>query len=178
MQTQKLGYVDNIEIVHKNKEGKILSEKIINNGWLHRLLCKLGLRHNSMTATGFAGIAGLIGNVGSISPFTVIGIGTNNTSATVNDTALLGSVKLSSATVSRVTTTYTNDTLQLVHTFSAANDNLTGTNAIVEIGCFNGLTNGTDIMCLRQVYSPADSCNWDNGDTLQVTVKIKCMQGT
>jgi len=32
-------------------------------------------------------------------------------------------------------------------------------------------------MLLRQVYSPADNCNWDSGDTLQVTVKVQVKQG-
>jgi len=33
-------------------------------------------------------------------------------------------------------------------------------------------------MLLRIVYSPADSCNWDAGDTLEVTIKVQVKQGT
>jgi hypothetical protein len=30
---------------------------------------------------------------------------------------------------------------------------------------------------MHQVYSPADTMNWDQGDQLQVTVKIQAKQG-
>lgn len=173
----KVSIVDQITITIKDKDGKIKKQKIINNGLFHRFLMKLGLAHNSMTNVGFAAAAGLIGNTGSVTAFTVIGIGTGTTAAAATDTALGTAIKLKAATVSRVQTTVSNDTLQLVATFSAALDSLSGTNAITEVGAFNGTTNGVSTMLLRQVYSPADTCNWDQGDTLQVTIKIQCKQG-
>ena len=82
------------------------------------------------------------------------------------------------ATVSRVTTDgqAPNDTSQWVHTFSKANDSeLTGTNTVTETGVFTAISSGT--MLLRIVWA-GDSCNWDAGDTLQLTIKCQMKQGS
>ena len=169
--------IDSIETIHFDKNGKILSKRILNNGKFHRFLKWLRLAHDSMTNTGFAAIAGLIGNTGAIVAFTVIGIGTGTNAAGATDTQLQTPAVLIAATVSRVTTGPTNDTLNLVHSFVAA-DGLSGTaQAITEVGAFNGTVNGTSIMMLRQKYTPADTMNWDQGDSLQVTVKVQVKQG-
>ena len=67
------------------------------------------------------------------------------------------------ATVTRVTTTVTNDTLQLVKTWTA-----TGAKAITEVGAFNSASTG--IMLGRQVFS---AINTANTDTLTITYKFK-----
>lgn len=173
---RKMTIIDSIRVTHRRKDGTIISDKIINNGWFHRFLCKLGLAHNSMTNVGFAACAGLIGDVGSITAFTYVGIGEGTDAAAATDVELGSPVKLKSASMSRVTTTATNDTLQFEATFSSA-DTLSGTDAITEVAAFNGNINGTSLMLLRQVYTPADSINWDQGDTYTLTVKVQCKQG-
>ncbi|MEM2849045.1 MAG: hypothetical protein QXI36_02075, partial [Candidatus Bathyarchaeia archaeon] len=89
-------------------------------------------------------------------------------------TALVTEIKRKAGTGSRVTTTVTNDTHQLVVTFSAA-DGLSGTSAVAESGEFNALTGGT--MLDRQTFSVLN-INWDAGDTLQVTWKVQVKQAT
>ena len=68
-----------------------------------------------------------------------------------------------SVTASRVTTTVTNDTAQLVGTVAE-----TATIAITESGVFNLDTAG--VMIARQVFT---AINVVNGDSLQFTWKIK-----
>lgn len=84
-------------------------------------------------------------------------------------------MKIKAATGIRNQTTYANDTAQLTATFSSS-DSLSGTSAITEVVVTTAASAGI-ILC-RQVYSPADNCNWDAGDTLQVTVKIQIKQGS
>ena len=172
------GKKDRIFVEVKDKYGKVKSAHWLNEGMLRRFTNYLHLTHNSMTNTGFAELANLAGNVSTPTAFTVIGIGTNSSPAAGPTNTQLGtSVKLKAATVSRIQTTVTNDTLKLIATFSNALDALTGTSAIVEIGMFNGTTNGVSIMALRQVYTPADSVNFDQGDSITVTVLMQEKQG-
>jgi hypothetical protein len=140
-----------------------------------------------MTNTGFMAMASRIGYQGTgitatnIAIFNAIGIGTGTTNAAATDTQLQTSVAInqSGVTLSLVQTTVANDTLQAVHVFSAANDSgCSGASSITEVGFFNGVTNGTSIMCLHQVFSPADYCNWANGDTESITIQLKCEQGS
>lgn len=173
--------VDSIHIVHRDGQGNIIKEWDINNTLFRRMLVKLGLKHNSMTTVGFEATASRLfldsGDSGGFAKFLDIGIGTGTNAATSNDTQLQTSVKIVAVTPTLATNSSTNDTLQLVHTFSAANDSLSGTSAIDEIGVFNGTVNGTSKMLLRQQYTPADNCNWTAGDTLAVTVKVVIKQG-
>ena len=118
-----------------------------------------------MTNTGFAAIAGLVGNTGSINALTYLAYGDGTTSAAATNTALKGSEsQRESATVSRTTTTVTNDTLQLTKTFS-----ITATETIAEVGGFNASTAGT--MFVRSVLSSARSVS--SGDSYVCTLKIK-----
>ena len=132
-----------------------------------------------MTNDGFVAFVQQIGGIGSVpAVFNSIGIGTNSSPAAGPTNTQLGtSIKIKAATVSRIQTTVTNDTLKLIATFSNALDGLTGTSAIVEIGMFNGTINGTSIMALRQVYTPADSVNFDQGDSITVTILMQEKQG-
>lgn len=99
--------------------------------------------HNKMTTASFAVISGLLGNTGSQTAFTYLGVGTDSTAVSAAHTALQAEITDSglaraSATVSRVTTTQTNDTLQLLKQWT-----VTGTKTIEEIGIFNDAATGT-----------------------------------
>jgi hypothetical protein len=123
---------------------------------------------NTITKTGLAEIANIAGNVSTPASFTYLALGTGTTASTSDDTALQTEISDSglqraSATVTRVTTTNANDTLQLSKTFSA-----TGTKAVTECGVFNASSVG--IMLGRQVFS---ALNVINGDTIGITYKIK-----
>lgn len=131
---------------------------------------------NLITSAGKAGAASRINGAGAAAAFTSIGIGTGTTAANIADTAMetgkaadgtndsgVHALPTASVTASRVTTTVTNDTAQLVGTIT-----FTGTIAVTESGVFNADTNGT--MLARQVFS---AINVVSGDTLQLTWKIK-----
>ncbi len=123
---------------------------------------------NLMTNAGFALVAGRINGSGSPAAATYIAVGTGATAANATDTTLqtetaTSGLSRASATVSLVTTTVTNDTAQLVVTFSVS-----GTVAVTESGVFNAASSGT-LLC-RQVFS---AINVVNGDSLQITWKIK-----
>jgi hypothetical protein len=85
--------------------------------------------------------------------------------------------KLKAATVTQEDEDGTDDVLQLVATFSAALDTISGTDSITEVGVHNGTDNDTAICLLRQVYTPADVLNWDQGDQMIVTVRVQVKQG-
>lgn len=124
-------------------------------------------RHNLITSAGKAALAGLTGNTGTITAFTYLAVGTSNTAPAIGQTTLgaeittLGLGRMA-ATVSRVTTTVTNDTLQLVATWSVS-----GSTTVEEIGIFNaasvGIMLGRALTSSKQVVS---------GDTLTGTYQI------
>lgn len=131
---------------------------------------------NGVTDAGRAAVASRINGSGAAAAFTAIGQGTGTTAFSVADTTLVTEVKAdgtgasgvhalatASVTVSRVTTTVTNDTAQLVGTISE-----TATIAVTESGVFNADTNGT-LLC-RQTFS---AVNVVSGDSLQFTWKVK-----
>ena len=177
---QSSGSKDRIFVEVKDKYGHIKSAHWVNEGKLRRFTNWLRLTHNSMTATGFAAFIQLLGNITPPAAFTCIGIGTNSSPAAgVTNTQLGTPIKIKAATVSQVTTIggQTNDTLKLVAVFNNALDGLTGTDSFVEIAMFNGTINGTSIMALRQVYTPADTVNFDQGDQITITILMQEKQG-
>lgn len=98
--------------------------------------------YNKMTNASLAAISGLVGNTGSQNAFTFLAVGTSNTAVSAAHTALQAEIVDSglaraSATVSRVTTTQTNDTLQLQKQWT-----VTGTKTIEEVGIFNASSTG------------------------------------
>jgi hypothetical protein len=104
---------------------------------------------NGITNAGKAGVAGRVGNTGSIDPFTYLAVGTSSTAFAASQTALSAEIttnglERASATVSRVTTTVTDDTLQLTKTWTA-----TATHLVEEIGVFNASSSG--VMLARAV---------------------------
>ena len=118
---------------------------------------------NGITNSGKAAAAGLLGNTGSITAFTFLAYGSGTTAFAATQTALVTQSQRAAATVSRVTTTVTNDTLQLVKAFS-----VTTTETAAEGGVFNASSGG--IMVARVVFSPSRSMA--SGDTLTYTHKI------
>lgn len=122
---------------------------------------------NTVTNTGLAEVANLVGDESSPTAFTYLAVGTGTTAAAATDTALESEItdsglERAAATVSRVTTTVTNDTLQLLKSWTA-----TGSKAVTECGAFNDPSAG--IMLGHQVFA---AINVTSGDTLQLTYKF------
>ena len=115
-----------------------------------------------ITASGKAEVAGLMGNTGSPTAFTYLANGSGSTAFVKTQTALVtentanGSAR-AAATVSRTTTTDTNDTLSLVKQWTA-----TGAVTIKEAGVFNASSAGD--MLARKVLAAtvtlADTDTW------------------
>lgn len=127
-------------------------------------LVALREHENLITNAGLAEVAGLMGNTGSPTAFTYLALGTGTTAAAATDTALeteltTNGLARAAVTVSRTTTTVTNDTLRLTHTWSA-----TGSSAVTEIGALNAASSG-DLLG-RQVFS---AINTSNGMDLTMT---------
>ena len=125
-------------------------------------------KKNLVTSAGKAAVAGLVGNTGSVGAFTYLAVGTGTTAAAVGDTALGAEITTNglaraAATVSRVTTSVTNDTLQLTYTWTA-----TGASAVTELGALNAASSGT--LLGRQVFS---AINTSNGFSLTLTYRFQ-----
>lgn len=121
---------------------------------------------NTITNAGLAQIALLAGDASAV-PFTYLALGTGTTAAAATDTTLETETSASglaraAATVSRVTTTVTNDTLQLLKAFTAG-----ASAAITECGILNDASDGT--LLGRQVFS---AVNVVSGDILTITYKV------
>lgn len=142
-----------VRLVHRDKDGKIKSD----TGWLK----------NTITNAGKAAAAGLLGNTGSIAAFIYLAVGTSTTAENAAHTALQAEIadtglERAAATVTRSTTTQTNDTLQLDKTWTA-----TGAKTVEEIGVLNAASTG--IMLGRKLTT---SKTLANGETLAATYKI------
>ena len=145
----KIKLIDKLEIKHIRNQ-KVIEEKVIENEL-----------EDIITNVGKAQVAGLINGVVT-TPFQYIAIGTGTTPESATDTALQNEIMRALATCSRVTTNVTNDTAQLVYTFT-----FTASYAITESGVFDASTGGN--MLCRRVFS---AVNVVSGDSLQVTWKI------
>ena len=145
-----------LELILSDKDGKIKDRRFFPN---------------LVVNAGFAAVAGLILADVTVNDFDEIAIGTGAVAPAAGDTALGaeittgGGSRLTGANVTgtRVTTTVTDDTAQLVGTF-----NFTASFAVTESGVFNDPTTGD--MLARQTFSVI---NVANGDSLQVTWKIQ-----
>ena len=123
---------------------------------------------NIVTITWKGMVTNLMGNVSSPAAFTYLANGSSSTAAVNSQTALIAENTLNgsaraSATVTQQTTTTTNDTLQLVYSWS-----ITGNVTVNEVGVFNA--NPAWTMLCRQVTSSTK--NLVNGDTFTVTYSI------
>jgi hypothetical protein len=110
---------------------------------------------NLVVTAGKAQLALLAGDA-TATPFT--SAGQTALQAAITDTGLARAA----ATVSRTTTTVTNDTLQLVYTWTAS-----GSKTIEEIGVFNASSAGT---MLSRALTTSKSVV--NGETFQATYKL------
>lgn len=123
---------------------------------------------NLIVNAGKAQVAGLILADVAGTAFDYIAIGTGTNAAAATDTTLqteitTGGGARAAGTGTRVTTSVTNDTAQLVVTF-----NFTSSFAVTESGILNASSSGT--MLCRQVFS---AINVANGDSLQITWKVQ-----
>jgi hypothetical protein len=182
---------DNVEYVLRDKDGNIkpvFQENRLAQWLLHKGLSPLWINRwyapflspflgywstsknisNLITNAGRAVISGLINGSSSPAAFTYIAVGTGTTAAAATDTTLqtessTSGLSRAASTVSRVTTSITNDTAQMTNTFS-----VTGTVAVTESGVLNASSSGT-LLC-HQVFS---AINVVNTDSLQITWKIQ-----
>lgn len=97
---------------------------------------------NGITNAGKALLASLAGDASAV-PFTYLAVGTSSTAFGASQTALQAEITDSgfaraAGTVTRTTTSVTNDTLQVTKTWTA-----TGAKTIEEIGLFNDSSAGT-----------------------------------
>jgi hypothetical protein len=161
---EELGMVDQMILVCRRRDGSVK--------WT--IDTAKEVKSNSMAKTGMAQVAGLILTDIGGTAFDYVGIGTGTTAESADHTDLITPVKRKAGTGTRVTTTFTNDTAQLVATFSSA-DTLSGSSAIAEAGVFTAVSDG--VMLFRKTFS-AKTVNWDDGDTLEVTAKCQLKQGT
>lgn len=137
--------------VHKDVDGNIKDEWTVDN---------------TVVTAGKAQIALLAGDA-SATPFTYLELGTSSTAVAAGQTALQAAIttngfERAAATVSRVTTTVTNDTLQLVKVFTA-----TGSHTVEEVGVFNAASTGT---MLSRALTGTKS--FISGETFTVTYKV------
>lgn len=125
--TRILGFHDPLKVKFLERFGEVREAWVTNN---------------LITSAGKAQIALLAGDASAI-PFTYLAVGTSSTAPAVGNTTLGAEIvdsgfERAAATVSRVTTTVTNDTLQLLKAWTA-----TGSKTIEEIGIFNAASSGT-----------------------------------
>lgn len=126
-----------------------------------------------MMNRGFAAVAALIGSdtSGDTTAFDYIAIGTGTTATAATDVTLETQTDIDAATGTRVTTTQTNDTLQLVYDAFT----FTGNTAVTEVGVYNGSTGeSTDCLLSRATFS---AVNVTADDSLKVTVKYQIVAG-
>lgn len=183
---EKSSVKENVTIRAFDGEGNV--KKLFKHNILGRALFKMGYDLKSFFAgrwvdelqfenlvvnTAFPDVAGLINGATSPASYEFIGIGTGTTAATATDTALETEInndgnpsftnRGGAGTASRVTTTVTNDTAQVVKTFTIG----AFTPAVTESGYFNSNTAGT--MFARQTFS---AVNLVLNDNFQVTWQI------
>lgn len=105
----------------------------------------------------------LVSGIGGTVP-KYVGIGTGAGPSNSTATALTTEVETRSGTnaPTRVTTTVTNDTIQVVNTVS-----ITATRAITEVGLFDASSTGNAL-----ILSGITTNNLSNGDSFQLTFKL------
>lgn len=128
-----------------------------------------GFIKNVITKAGMAQLALLAGDAAAV-PFTYLAVGSDATAVTADDTALTTEItnhglERAAATVSRVTTTNTNDTLQLAKTWTASGGS---SDTIREVGIFNAAS-GPTILGHALTGDKAVA----SGETLAATYKVK-----
>lgn len=122
---------------------------------------------NGIPNVALAVFSGLAGNTGAQTALTYLAVGTSSTAFSASQTALQAEIVDSGlartiATITRSTTTQTNDTLQLDYTWTAS-----GSKTINEIGVFNAASVG--VMGARKVTTATAIVS---GQLLIATYKI------
>lgn len=159
---ERSGLKDSIELVCRRKDGSVKWQLKVEEG-------------NSITNTGMALVSGLILTDVGGTACDFVGIGDSGAAEDPAHTdlqAVTNKVR-KAGTGTQVTTTQTNDTAQIVATFSSA-DGPSGTWSVQEAGMFNAVSAG--IMLFRKIFT-AKSVDWDAGDTLELTAKCQVKQG-
>jgi len=172
-----MNFLEKLFKLYKTSNGKTFKESVNLVGeYTIELFDKNGklkdreVKKNLITNVGFAQLALLAGDATAV-PFTYLAIGTGTTAAAVTDTTLVtecttDNLGRAAATVTRTTTTVTNDTLQLAKTFTYSGSTLV---AIKEYGVFNDSSVGT--MLSRTVGANAKNLE-ESGETLVLTYKL------
>ena len=122
------------------------------------------LQRNTVVNVGKAEIMGLT-NATTTGPFLWLAIGDGTAAPGTTDTALVSELQRGSATASRTTTIFTNDTAQWVHTF-----NFTIADTINEAAVFDEAASTTGVMLARATIGPYPV---GSGDSLQLTYKLQ-----
>jgi hypothetical protein len=123
----------------------------------------------AVSNASLAVISGLVGNSGSQTAFTYVANGSGSTTYAASQTALVAEnvntygFGRAAATVSRTTTTQTNDTLTYAKTWTASGDV-----TVRELGIFNDSSTGT--MLHRTVLAADKSISSGETFTLAYTV--------
>lgn len=137
---------------HRKADGTLVSDETVENIFTNAGKAQMALLCGDSTAT----------------PFTYIAVGTSSTAVAATDTTLTAEIVDSgfaraSGTVTRITTTVTNDTYQISKAFTA-----TGAKTIEEVGVFNASSSGTMLShALTTTKTMATS------DILTVTYSLK-----
>lgn len=142
-----------VTIVVRDKDGNVKDKREVEN---------------MIVNSGKAAVVATIGGVES-HIFKYLAIGSDGTAPAATQTALVAEVARKAGDVSLVTTNVANDTLQVVAIFSSS-DGLTGNTTIEETGLFDAVTNG--VMLNRTTFAPVN-LNWDEGDSIQITWKVR-----
>ena len=168
---QEVGMADQLEVwLTRNGKKTLLRETMPNHGpkrWVIKAGKLFGFFDRYMedlvVTAGKAAVANLLATDSGTSCFKYTAIGQDNTVPGAAQTALMNQYKRKAAdTITRVTTTTTNDTMQSTTTFD-----VTDTVAIVESGLFDASTNGN--MLCRQTFAVI---NLVNGDQITFIWKI------
>lgn len=169
-----------VDLVVRRKDGTIKEERHygdikdgvkrkIRDGFFTRIIKRIqkkGIDQDLVVSAGKAAVAGLILTDVSVNDFDYLAIGTGTTGPVAGNTTLETETHRVAGTGTRVTTTVTDDTAQLVVTFSG----FSGTETVTEIGMFNAAAAGD--MLMRQTFS-ALNVDWDKGDSIETTVKTQ-----
>jgi hypothetical protein len=122
---------------------------------------------NLVTNAGFAQLALLAGDASAV-PFTFLAVGTSSTAPAVGNTTLAaeittGGLARVAGTVSRTTTTVTNDTYRITTTWTAS-----ASHTVEEVGVFNAASSGT---MLARALTTSKAVT--SGETLTGTYQLK-----
>lgn len=154
-------------------------------------VCPIASITNNTSLTLTTGYGGATIAVGVAVPYTIvrqklpyiyIGIGTETSVDTQTDTSVSNTafVLLRPVIPTISNNTFTGDIITWTHVFSQANDaSLTGTTAVKEVGITTAAASYRILVHISgtNYAASADSCVWDNGDTLTITITCKSEQG-